>query len=163
VLLDDVAGRTLYDSIINDKPQAPKPAGRAPSAPKPNVLTVAPQEVQVRVLNGVGVGGLGRKVSGDLQNVGFGTVEPTNAPATAATTVRYGPDEKAAALTLAAAVPGAVLQPDASTDLDLVVGGNYTGVKTVKVGDPATAKAATAPKPVASTTPAVTAADARCG
>jgi LCP family protein required for cell wall assembly len=162
VLLDDVAGRALYDSIINDKPQAPK-AAKPAGSPKPNVLTVAPQEVQVRVLNGVGVTGLGRKVSGDLQTAGFTTLEPTNAPATATTTVRYSADNRDAAVTLAAAVPGAVLQPDASTSLDLVVGSNYTGVKTVKVGDPATAKAATAPKPTTSAPPAVTAADARCG
>ena len=162
VLLDDVAGRALYDSIINDKPQAPK-AAKPAGSPKPNVLTVAPQEVQVRVLNGVGVNGLGRKVSGDLQTAGFTTVEPTNAPATATTTVRYSPDNRDAALTLAAAVPGAVLQTDASTSLDLVIGSNYTGVKTVKVGDPATAKPAAAPKPAASSAPAVTAADARCG
>jgi len=163
VLLDDVAGRALYDSIINDKPRAPQPAGKPSGSPKPNVLTVAPREAQVRVLNGVGVGGLGRKVSGDLRSLGFTTVEPTNAPATATTTIRYGPDQKAAALTLAAAVPGAVLQPDPSTSLDLVVGSNYTGVKTVKVGDPATAKAASVPKPATPTTAAVTAADARCG
>jgi len=56
-----------------------------------------------------------------------------------------------------------VLQTDASTSLDLVIGSNYTGVKTVKVGDPATAKPAAAPKPAASSVPAVTAADARCG
>ena len=165
VLLDAAAGRTLYDSIINDKPQPPATPGKPTASPKPNVLTVAPQEVSVRVLNGVGVGGLGRKVSGDLQSVGFTTVEPTNAPPTAVTTVRYGPDNKDEAQTLAAAVPGAVLQPDASTDLDLVVGSNYTTVKTVKIGDPATGTAAAAPKPrpAASTTPAVTAADARCG
>ena len=162
VLLDDVAGRALYDSIINDKPQAPK-AAKPAGSPKPNVLTVAPPEVQVRVLNGVGVSGLGRKVSGDLQSVGFTTVEPTNAAATATTTVRYSADNRDAALTLAAAVPGAALQPDASTSLDLVVGSNYTGVKTVRVGDPSTAKAAGAPKPSKSSAPAVTAADARCG
>jgi hypothetical protein len=95
--------------------------------------------------------------------VGFTTVEPTNAAATATTTVRYSADNRDAALTLAAAVPGAVLQPDASTSLDLVVGSNYTGVKTVRVGDPSTAKAATVPKPSKSSAPAVTAADARCG
>ena len=162
VLLDDVAGRALYDSIINDKPQAPK-AAKPAGSPKPNVLTVAPPEVQVRVLNGVGVSGLGRKVSGDLQSVGFTTVEPTNAAAMATTTVRYSADNRDAALTLAAAVPGAVLQADASTSLDLVVGSNYTGVKTVRVGDPSTAKAAGAPKPSKSSAPAVTAADARCG
>jgi LCP family protein required for cell wall assembly len=164
VLLDDVAGRTLYDSIINDKPEPPKTPTKASAPPKANVLTVAPQEVSVRVLNGVGMSGLGRKVSGDLQSVGFDTVEPSNAPSTATTTVRYGPDNKEQAQTLAAAVPGSVLQADASTDLDLVVGSNYTGVKTVKIGDPAIAKAAPAPKkPAASTTPAVTAADSRCG
>jgi hypothetical protein len=164
VLLDDTAGRTLYDSIINDKPAPPKTPGTPAASPKPNVLTVAPQEVSVRVLNGVGVGGLARKVAGDLDSVGFATVEPSNAPATAVTTVRYGPDNKDEAQTLAAAVPGAVLQADASTDLDLVIGSNYTGVKTVKIGDPATGKPAVAPKPKpAATTPAVTAADARCG
>jgi LCP family protein required for cell wall assembly len=162
VLLDEVAGRTLYDSIINDRPQASRPAGKPASPAKPNVLTVAPEEVQVRVLNGVGVSGLGRKVSGDLRSVGFSTIEPTNAPATPTTTVRYSADNRAAALTLAAAVPGAALQPDASTSLDLVVGSNYTGVKTVKVGEPSAAKAASAPKPSPSTTPAVSAADARC-
>jgi LCP family protein required for cell wall assembly len=169
VLLDDVAGRSLYDSIINDKPQPPKTPAKPSSSPQPNRLTVAPQEVSVRVLNGVGMTGLGRKVSGDLQSVGFETVEPSNAPPTATTTVRYGPKNKEQATTLAAAVPGGVLQADASTDLDLVVGSNYTGVKTVKIGDPATGTAAPAPKPAAATTPtpattpAVTAADARCG
>jgi LCP family protein required for cell wall assembly len=164
VLLDATAGRTLYDSIINDKPEAPATPGKPTASPKPNVLTVAPQEVSVRVLNGVGVGGLARKIAGDLQSVGFTTVEPSNAPATSVTTVRYGPDNADAAKTLATAVPGSVLQADASTDLDLVVGSNYTGVKTVKIGDPSTAKgSAPKPKPAASTTPAVTAADARCG
>ncbi|HST65717.1 MAG TPA: LCP family protein, partial [Mycobacteriales bacterium] len=158
VLLDDVAGRTLYDSLINDTAAAPKPAGPA----KPNVLTVAPAEVSVRVLNGVGAANLGRTVSTDLSGVGFTTVEPSNAPATATTTVRYGPEEKDAALTLAAAVPGAVLQPDASADLDLVVGGNYKGVKLVKPGDPVTAKAAAKPK-ASTTAPTITAADTTCG
>ena len=159
VLLDETAGRVLYDSIINDKPAAPKTATPA----KPDVLTVAPAEVSVRVLNGVGTAKLGSTVSADLVGVGFATVTPSNAPVTPVTTVRYGPDDKDEALTLAAAVPGAVLQPDVSTDLDLVVGTNYTGVKQVKIGDPATPKAATpkvaTPKAAA---PAITAADSTC-
>ena len=165
VQLDDVAGRTLYDSIINDKP-AP-PAGGTP-APKPsNVLTVAPTDVTVRVLNGVGTGGLAGTVGSALEAVGFGVTERTNAPVTATTTVRYGPARAEAAKTLAAAVPGAVLQPDAGTTLDLVLGTNYSTVKAVKVGDPATAAVvAPAPKPKAAGTTAkrpVTAADATCG
>jgi LCP family protein required for cell wall assembly len=157
VLLDDAAGRVLYDSLINDKPATPKKAG----TPKPDVLTVAPGEVSVRVLNGVGTSKLGSTVSAQLAGVGFSTVEPSNAPPTAVTTVRYGPDNQAGAETLAAAVPGAVLQPDASTDLDLVVGSNFSTVRPVKIGDPAPAKAAPAkPKPAAAKP--VTAADTSC-
>lgn len=159
VLLDDAAGRVLYDALINDKPAAPKSS----TPPAPKVLTVAPAEVSVRVLNGVGAANLGRTVSTDLAGVGFTTVTPSNAPATTVTTVRYGPDDTDEALTLAAAVPGAVLQPDASTDLDLVVGKNYTGVKPVKIGDPVTAKAATAAKPKPAATKTITAADTTCG
>ena len=116
------------------------------------------------MLNGVGIDGLARKVGGELESAGFKHVDPTNGPRTATTTVRYGPAQAAAAKTLGAAVPGAVLQPDAGATLDLVVGDNYTGVVTVKPGDPATAKAAAAPKktPTRPATPAVTAADARC-
>ena len=162
VQLDDVAGRTLWDSIINDKPAA---APGSTTAPKPkNVLTIAPTEVRARVLNGVGTGGLAGEVAGDLQGVGFSVDETSNAPRTTATTVRYAPDQAEAAKTLATAVPGAVLQPDSGTTLDLVIGTNYTGVKTVAVGDPATAKAAAAPKPKPATSTAkpVTAADATC-
>ena len=164
VLLDDTAGRKLWDSIINDRPAPPKGKATPSTAPKANVLTVASEDVTVRVLNGVGIDGLARKVGGELQSAGFRTVEPTNGPRTTTTTVRYGPAQAAAAKTLGAAVPGAVLQPDAGTTLDLVVGDNYTGVVTVKPGDPATAKPAAAPKktPAKPAVPAVTAADARC-
>lgn len=162
VLLDDVAGRTLYDSIINDKP-APPPGSSA--APKPkNVLTVAPAEVTVRVLNGVGTGGLAGTVGTALEGVGFTVAEKANAPVTATTTVRYAPANAEKAKTVAAAVPGAVLQQDASTELDLVLGTNYSTVKPVKVGDPSTAKAAAPAKPTTATSskPPVTAADTTC-
>ena len=166
VLLDDVAGRKLWDSIINDKPAPPKGAPKPSGPPTPSVLTVAPEDVTVRVLNGVGLDGLARKVGGELQSAGFRTLEPTNADRTATTTVRYAPAQAAAARTVGAAVPGAVLQPttDPGTTLDLVVGANYTGVVTVEVGDPATAKTAAAPKrtPTRPAAPAITAADARC-
>ena len=164
VLLDETAGRKLWDSIINDRPAPPKTGATPSTSPKANVLTVAPEDVTVRVLNGVGIDGLARKVGGELASAGFRLVEPTNGPKTTTTTVRYGPDQAAAAKTLGAAVPGAVLQPDAGATLDLVVGDNYTGVVTVKPGDPATAKPAAAPKktPTKPAAPAVTAADARC-
>jgi LCP family protein required for cell wall assembly len=170
VLLDDVAGRKLWDSIINDKPAPPKTAPKTSGPPKPTVLTVLPENVTVKVLNGVGLDGLARKVAGELQSAGFKTVQPTNAPRTAATTVRYPPAQVAAARTVAAAVPGAVLQPsaDVGAAIELVVGSNYSSVVTVQVGDPATARTVAAPKPSRSPTsgpkpsPAINAADASC-
>jgi hypothetical protein len=107
-----------------------------------------------------------------MQSAGFRTVEPDNAPKTATTTVRYAPSRVAAARTVAAAVPGAVLQPsnDVGTAIELVVGANYTGVVTVKVGDPVTAKTVAAPKGTTTARPttapkpppSINAADATC-
>lgn len=170
VLLDDVAGRKLYDSIINDKPAPPKGAPKTTGAPKPTVLTVAPEDVTVKVRNGVGLDGLGRKVAGELESAGFQMGgQPDNAPKVTRTTVRYAPSQAAQARTVAAAVPGAVLQPsnDVGTAVELVVGPDYTSVVTVQVGDPASAKTVAAPKPSASTSapkpsPTVNAADASC-
>jgi LCP family protein required for cell wall assembly len=168
VLLDDTAGRKLWDSIIDDKPASPKGAPKRSGSPNPATITVAPEDVIVRVLNGVGIDGLARKVGGELESAGFRTVEPTNAATTGTTTVRHAPAEAAAARTVAAAVPGSVLQQSSSVPagtVDLVVGGNYPGVVTVRVGDPATAKTVAAAKPAPTTsksTAAITAADARC-
>ena len=169
VLLDQVAGRKLWDSIINDKPAPPKPATPPTGTPKPTVLTVAPENVTVKVLNGVGLDGLARKVSGEMESAGFRAVDPSNGVRVATTTVRYAPSQVAAARTVAAAVPGAVLQPsrDVGTAIELVVGPNYTSVVTVEVGDPATAKTVAAPKPSATgpapkPSPSINAADATC-
>ncbi len=168
VLLDAVAGRKLWDSIINDKAASPKAASKAAGSAKPTTLSVAPDDVTVRVLNGVGLDGLARKVGGELQSAGFRTVEPTNTARSATTIVRYAPAQTAAARTLAAAVPGSLLQEssDPGTSLDLVVGSNYTGVVTVQVGDPApTARVAPAPRrtaPAGTPSAGISAADARC-
>ncbi|HVQ94885.1 MAG TPA: LCP family protein, partial [Mycobacteriales bacterium] len=176
VQLDDIAGRRLYDSIINDKPAPPK--GSTPAKPKTAAkvtLTVAPGDVSVKVLNGVGVTGLAARTAADLTSVGFAVSNTGNGPqGTKVTQVRYGPDRLDAARTLAAGIPGAVLQEDNSLGrtLQLVVGTNYHGATAVQVGQqvtpPPTAGASTTSTPNAGATraappvPTITAGDTSC-
>jgi LCP family protein required for cell wall assembly len=177
VLLDDIAGRRLWDSIINDKPAPPK--GSTPATTKPKTatkitLTAAPGDVTVKVLNGVGVSGLAARTAADLTSVGFAIANTGNGPTgTKATQIRYAPSRLAAAQTLAAAVPGSVLQEDNSLGrtVQLVVGTNYHGATAVSVGEsvtppPTGAATATTTSPSTTTTappvPAITAGDTSC-
>jgi hypothetical protein len=101
---------------------------------------VAPSRIRVEVANGAGLPGLGRRAATDLSALGFSVVgSPGNAGTGAnASVVRYGPDRADSARTLAAAVPGAVLQLDPSLGgtLHLVVGSSYTGARAVTVTSP---------------------------
>ncbi len=168
VLLDTVAGRRLWDSIINDKPAPGKGAAKPPAGPK-ITLTVAPGDVSVRVLNGVGVQGLARRTAADLTSAGFAVTDTGNsATPTNVSVVRYAPGRVDAARTLAAAVPGSVLQEDASLGrtIVLVAGQSPMKVSAVQVGDAAAAAASSRPPaPVASPKLPVSmsAADASCG
>lgn len=170
VLLDDVAGRRLWDSIINDKPAPPK---AAPSGSKPKLtVSVPPEEVSVRVLNGVGVDGLARRTAAELTSVGFAVTNTGNGPfGTTASVVRHAPNRLDAARTLATAVPGAVLQEDAGMGrtVELVVGSTYTAAVPVHVGEPVkagtarTTAPATTPRQSRSPLPSINAADRTCG
>ena len=164
VLLDDVAGRALYDSIINDKPQAPK-AAKPTGSPKPNVLTVAPQEVKVRVLNGVGVErprpqGVGRPAERRLHH---GRADERAGDRGDDRPV-LGPDNRDARSD--ARCRGARGGAAAGREhvLDLVVGSNYTGGQD---GEGRRSRPPPRRPPRRSRRrpppPAVTAADARCG
>jgi LCP family protein required for cell wall assembly len=175
VLLDAVGGRRLWDSIINDKPAPAKGSAKpATSAAAKVTLTAAPADVSVRVLNGVGRDGLAARTAADLTSVGFAVTNTGNGPAgTTASQVRYAPSRLDAARTLAAAVPGAVLQEDSSLGrtVQLVVGSTYHGAVAVQVGQvistPKSGTATTTPAiPPASKSaapvPTLSAADARC-
>jgi LCP family protein required for cell wall assembly len=180
VQLDDVAGRRLWDSIINDKPAPPKGSAKPATGTAAKVtLTVPPSDVSVKVLNGVGLNGLAARTAADLTSVGFAVSNTGNGPlGTKATEVRYAPTRLDAARTLAAAIPGAVLQEDASLGrtIQLVVGSTYRGATAVQVGQvvaaPHTGQTPTAPTPGSSsgsrttptTTPAptITAGDTSC-
>ena len=161
VLLDETKTAEFFDKIRRDiPPNQPKPAEAKPAQP----LIVAPGAVRVRVFNGAGINGLGRKASSDLEAVGFqivGAAADRGSEGTE-TVVLHGPDKADSARTLAAAItPGATtrLDPNLDRTLEVVVGSSYTGAKQVTVtGRPK-------PQPTggaASPPPVVTAAEDPC-
>ncbi len=164
VLLDATKNTVLFNQLRRDQPPGAA-AVKAPAAATPAIgpITVAPNAVRVRVYNGSGVTGLGRKAAADLQTTGFSVIgvpmnKGTGAPQT---TISYGPTKADSARTLAASLPNSVLRMDATLDrtLEVVVGASYTGTRPVKLtGSPAptpSGSPSAAPK-------AVTAQDASC-
>jgi LCP family protein required for cell wall assembly len=144
VELDPAADEALFSALRQDR--APGAATKPTAAPK---LTVKPASIRVRVYNGSGKAGLGRKAFSDLGAVGFATTgTPSNRGAGATQTiVFYGPSKADSAKTLVAAIPGAVAQedPTLTRTLEVVVGSGYTGAHAVTV---------TAAGPTATSSPA---------
>jgi LCP family protein required for cell wall assembly len=100
-------------------------------APAQAPATVAPADVTVSVLNGSEVSGAAAGAAGELATAGFAASSGGNAPATATTTINHRTGDDAAAATLAAQVPGAVLAVDdslAAGTVSLVLGTDFTGV-----------------------------------
>jgi len=184
VLLDGAATRSLFDSVIDgtqvpeevlakeaaDGAPAPAPAhAAAPSAPKAvpaaQALTAAPSSIKVDVLNGTGTTGLAGTVAGALRGEGFGIGTVGNEPGTVnSSIVRHGPHTLEQARTVAAAVPGAVLQASDSTSdtVQLAIGPGYSKVVPVTLGPPAP-PAATSAASATSAGAAPTAAPVDCG
>ena len=144
VQLDPVADEALFSSLRQDK--APGTPAKAGAAAK---LTVKPANIRVRVYNGSGIAGRGRKAFNDLTAIGFATTGTPSNRGTGATqtTIFYGPSKADSAKTLAAAIPGSVVQedPTLTRTLEVVVGSGYTGAHAVTV---------TAPGPTPSSSPA---------
>jgi hypothetical protein len=104
-------------------------------------LTVAPGGVPVDVLNGTAQSGLAADVAKALQAGGFPVGTVGTEPGTVnQTVVRYGAAVRERARTVAAALPGAVLEPAQGPDdaVQLVLGPGAPGVVPVQVGQPAT-------------------------
>ncbi|MGY1794778.1 LCP family protein [Geodermatophilus sp. SYSU D00525] len=133
------------------------------ASPAAQPLTVAPAAVTVDVLNGTATTGLASTVADLLRRQGFAVGQVGNERGTVnQTVVRHGPGVVEQARTVAAAVPGAVLQPsDAIGDtVQLVLGPGYTGVVPVQVAPAPAPAAVAAPAPETSAAPATTAAPA---
>ena len=163
VLLDGAGTRSLFDAVIAgtevpdeftigpEEPAAsadevpagdpaPAPEAAQPAAPEVGTaLTVPPSSVGVDVLNGTGTTGLAGTVADLMRAQGFTVGAVGNESGTVnESVVRYGPNVLEQARTVAAAVPGAVLQPsDAIGDtVQLVIGPGYSTVVPVTIGGP---------------------------
>jgi LCP family protein required for cell wall assembly len=82
--------------------------------------TVAPEDVELVVLNGSGVEGLAGETAEQLEARGFVVRNVGNAPATNRTVVRYPEGQEAKARTVAAQVPGGGVEVEQDTSVDIV-------------------------------------------
>jgi LCP family protein required for cell wall assembly len=132
VLIDEVGAEQLFAAIRRDEAPGSQPP---PDGPPQEPLIVAPDRIELAVVNGSSTSGLGARAADDLAALGFlvGTPDSREGAATG-TVVRHGPDRADSARTVAAAVPGAttVLVPDLD-GVELVVGSSYDGAQPVTV------------------------------
>jgi LCP family protein required for cell wall assembly len=140
VLVYDQAGLSSLLAPLRDEPA--KDGGGTARSPEP---TLAPGQVQVaKVVNGTRRRGLAANVVSDLKTTGFGGDLVANSGPSGRTTteVRYSRGNEVAARTLAAAVPGSVLVPEAGLGRSLVLelGSTFQGVRggTASAGTPTT-------------------------
>jgi hypothetical protein len=127
-----------------DQPSASAEA-QGPAAPAGDQpLTAAPSAITVDVLNGTGTTGLAGQVADQMRAQAFAVGTVGNEPgAVSQTLVRFGPNAAEQARTVAAAVPGAALQPSDSIGdtVQLVLGPGFPGVVPVTIGAPAASEA----------------------
>ncbi|QKT09017.1 LCP family protein [Gordonia sp. X0973] len=137
----------LFDAIITDQPlpgEKPKPKptktkddksgqpstpGAPPVSPTTNVVAMTPSNVGVRILNGTDTSGLAQHAQEQLSARGFEVrgIADSNTKVDH-TVVRYGPDQRDAAGTLARMFPGAKIQADRSvkSGVEVILGNDYT-------------------------------------
>lgn len=99
-------------------------------APSDSPAQVSPEDVQVAVLNGAGVGGLAGSVGENLEAEGFEVVGIGNAERRNTTEIRHAPGDAAAARLVAGAVPGGgTLREDPeATTVTVVLGADAGGI-----------------------------------
>jgi LCP family protein required for cell wall assembly len=122
----------IWQAFRDDTPYPAKTS--TPSGQK--ALTVAPNQIRVKVLNGSGVSGRARQVADQLAKMGFVIAGVGSAPTShvAVTTVSADPSRSESARTLAyAARTSAVNTAASGRTLVLVIGTDWAGVRTVSV------------------------------
>ena len=138
---DRTKSAALFDALNHDRPIVPTVS---PSAAPTPVVTVAPGQVHLKVLNGTSTAGLAGRASNDLAGIGFAIAAPAgNAPATVGTStvIAYDPQFDQSAMTVAAAIPGSTLKAvtGLGRTIQVTVGTSYTGAQKVKVSAASTA------------------------
>ncbi len=128
----------LWAAIAADETWPPEPPEPTVIDGKP--LTVAPDAISVRVLNGTGADGIATKAAAKLTKQGYNVIGIGDADSTdyLSTVVRYDVAGEEAARTVAASIPGAtrVKQLGLGTTIDVVVGQDWPGVTPVVVKKP---------------------------
>ena len=141
--VDQDKANAVFDALINDQPlpgepaatqAASTPATPAPtSAPADSGTTVDPASVDLAIVNVSGRSGMATEAMGLLNDLGFAVTEDdllaNDEQTQTDLTVEYDPANLAAALTVASAVPGAVLVPTTGlgTQVRLLLGESYDG------------------------------------
>ncbi len=148
VLLDPARTAQLFAGL-HDGTAHPAP-GAAAGPP----LTVPPAAISLEVRDGTSTAGLAGRVARSLRGHGYTVTAIGTASAVDQTTVRYRPGMLAAARTVAAALPGAQLQPDPTltVGVQLVLGPGSPAVVAVHLASSAT-PSGRAGRPAAATSP----------
>jgi len=148
VLLDPARTAQLFAGL-HDGTGHPAP-GAAAGPP----LTVPPAAISLEVRDGTSTAGLAGRVARSLRGHGYTVTAIGAASAVDQTTVRYRPGMLAAARTVAAALPGAQLQPDPTltVGVQLVLGPGSPAVVAVHLASSAT-PSGRAGRPAAATSP----------
>ena len=141
VLWNTAKADPIWQSMKNDTmypPQAPKPTPNpsTSSSTTSNPLTTPPSKINVRVLNGSGIKGQGRKAADELIALGFSVTSVGTAQRSdyARTTVLYDPGYDQSARTLAAAANTSVLRANGNGRvLTLIVGTDWTTASPVTI------------------------------
>jgi LCP family protein required for cell wall assembly len=147
VVLDIAEAEPLFRTLREDTGWPPPPP--APSVVGGRTLTVPPDEIQVRVLNGTGEAGVAARTAQDLEGLGFDVVGIGDADRRNYTrSALQAPADRSAdaGLRTLAATTGVDLwlrDPSGSSVLTVIVGAD--GVKAVPVVLPATTPPTTAP------------------
>ena len=127
LLWDEPASRELFADVRADRPitepeeePSPEEGGRP-----------APDDIRVRVFNGIGTPGLGAQVDTGLTGAGFEVTDPAenwSSSDVPTTEVRYGPGDGTDAAYVAEMIPGSEAVEDDTLDgeLQIVIGFNYT-------------------------------------
>ncbi|NLE79725.1 MAG: LytR family transcriptional regulator [Rhodococcus sp.] len=139
--IDDI--EAIFQAIIDDEPlpgeERPNPT-TPPEAEKPveeekpsTAAAVDPSTVSVQVSNASGVSGLAGDTADNLAAYGFEIFSVGNyTESSQSTRMRYAPGHEADAVSVASAIPGAVLESvkGFGSTVELVLGGNFSGTVT---------------------------------
>lgn len=151
VLWDKPAAKEMFRRIQADEDLAkPSPKPTVSASPKQPALTIPPDRISLKVLNGTDITGLGARTRTALTQAGFQVPDTAgNTPQKDhdTTIIRYGPGRADSARTVVAALPGAELKQVDAQGIEVILGRDQLKVRKVKVA------ATPSPSPSATGTP----------